>query len=284
MATIVVDEDITDQKDVVVGRQDAPAGEPEPAKEPSEPAQPAAEAEKPASPAPEDDGIPAKFRGKPLKDVVQAYIQLEQLAGRQGAELGALRKTHDEFIRSALEQRKAAAQSQQPEPDEESRFFLEPKKAIEDAVAKHPLVQTVYAQQLALNRQRAQQELSAKHPDWQQTLNRPDFAAFVQSNRVLEQLLVQADRDFDTAAADFVLSQYKEHQRKLASQQAATAATRKAAVDAGSVPAAGASAAAESGKPVYSRAMLIRKMQTDPEWYAAHADDILAAYVEGRVR
>lgn len=282
MAVIVVDEEGNqkDDKDVTVAPEAAQTAAPEPTQPPA--GQPEAKpAQESAKESPAEDDIPQKFRGKSLKDVVHAYQQLEQVVGRQAGELGELRRTHDEFIRSTLEARKAQQTQNQPSEDEDSKFFLEPKKAVEELVAKHPAIQALYAQQAEAARMRAQQELAAKHPDWKEVVMSPDFASFVQSNSVYQKMLVQADREYDTAMADFVLSQFKEASRKAA---AAATATRQAAVAAGTVPASGATAGTTGGKPVYSRAALIRKMQTDPEWYAANADEILAAYTEGRVR
>ena len=55
----------------------------------------------------EDDGIPDKYRGKDIKDIVQMHQEAEKLLGRQSSEVGELRKIVDDFVKSQIQ----AAQS-----------------------------------------------------------------------------------------------------------------------------------------------------------------------------
>lgn len=243
-----------------------------------------------AAPQVDDDEIPEKFRGKQLKEILKSYEDMEKLVGRQGSELGELRRTHDEVIRSVLTQR---GQGQHAKPqneagtDDETEFFLNPKRAIEKAVEQHPLVQGLRQQQAKTVQERALGELTARHSDWKDIVQSPEFVAFVQTDPVYQMLMAQADRNFDVAAADHVLKQYKA--TRVAPTPSATPAPgvedmRRAAVAASKVPAGASAPAASKGKKVYSRSEVIRKMHSDPEWYAANADDILLAYSEGRMR
>lgn len=48
---------------------------------------------------PEDD-LPEKYKGKSLKDIVLMHQEAEKLIGRQGSEVGELRKVVDDFIKT----------------------------------------------------------------------------------------------------------------------------------------------------------------------------------------
>lgn len=286
MATIVELEDENQEEVVVVPGKDSPEVAAEADKqEPDAKAEPQESEgqQKEAQGKDDEEAIPAKFRGKGLKDIIKSYEQLESLVGRQGAELGELRRTHDEFIKAALAGKAGAKSKPDSENGEldEAEFFLNPKEAIKKAVEAHPLVRTLTQQQQQLVAEQAQKELSRRQPDWQAVMREPEFQAFVASNPVFGHLLVKADREFDVSAAEYVLSQYK--QQRAPARNPAVDEARKEAVDSGRVPAGGAPQSPGAGK-VYNRAALVRKMQTDPEWYEANADEILRAYQEGRVR
>ena len=51
-----------------------------------------------------DDDIPDKYRDKDLKDVVRMHQEAEKLLGRQSSEVGELRRTVDDFIKTQLSQ------------------------------------------------------------------------------------------------------------------------------------------------------------------------------------
>lgn len=232
-------------------------------------------------PQKQEDDLPQKFRGKTAKDIAAAYEQLEKLVGRQGAELGELRKTHDEFIKAALAGRIKNDAPAEQKVDEETEFFVNPKEAVTKLVENHPLVRQLREQQERVTAEGARAALAQKHPDWKEVVTQPEFVEFVSSHPALGTLMQQAHVRYDVAAADFVLSQFKERQKTKA---ATTDAVRQSAVTAGSVPTGSGGQGDVSGKKVYSRAAIIRKMQTDPDWYAENAADILQAYEEGRVR
>jgi len=49
---------------------------------------------------PVEDDVPEKYRGKSLKDIVSMHQEAEKLIGRQGSEVGELRKVVDDFIKT----------------------------------------------------------------------------------------------------------------------------------------------------------------------------------------
>lgn len=275
MSVIVVDEESMDNPEAVIGAKGSPTQETKPVSDQSdEPqGQPAQDADSGPSSQPT---VPEKFRGKKAEEIAAAYVELERLVGRQAAELGELRRTHDEFIKAALLNRQ---QSKPQQPEDDSEFFVDPRQAVAKTVAGHPTVQALQGEIARLRAQSAASELTAKHGDWKQVIAEPAFQQFLTSHPVYAELFHRAHVQFDVQAADFVLSQYKATARKSAAEAG------KAATAAAKVPtSAGGSATSSDTKPVYSRAALIRKMQTDPAWYEANAEAILEAYAEGRVR
>lgn len=277
MGVIVVDEGAMDNPDAdpVLPVKDTPPQDADPALDKAEGVaeDPGQVTEKDQNPAPT---IPEKFRGKKAEEIAAAYVELERLVGRQAAELGELRRTHDEFIKAALLNRQP---SQPQQKDDDSDFFVDPRQAVAKTVEAHPTVQALQSEIVRLRAQSAVSELTAKHNDWKQVIAEPTFQQFLASHPVYAELFHRAHTQFDVQAADFVLSQYKATARRAAAE------TGKAATAAAKVPtSAGGAATSTDAKPVYSRAALIRKMQTDPAWYEANAEAILEAYAEGRVR
>ena len=94
----------------------------------------------------DDDDIPEKYRGKTPKEIARMHMEAEKALGRQGSEVGELRRLVDDFIKSQA----VAKQTQQaPEDDvDEVDFFADPKAAISKAIEKHPKVKA--AEELTL--------------------------------------------------------------------------------------------------------------------------------------
>lgn len=286
MATIIIDDPDAHE----AGNQ--VASRPNQAEVVNAEAAPAPEATPPAA----EEEIPEKFRGKKLNDILKSYEEMEKVVGRQGAELGELRKTHDEFIRSALGKTSSNPANPAPsqEPSDDTEFFVNPKAAIAKAIAEHPDVVEARRLKAAAEAERAFRALEKRHSDVSELIQEgSDFISFVRENPVLGQLMRDADANNDVDKADFVIRQYKAT-RNAAPQptatpaqpatRAATEAARRDAVEASKVPSGASAPVSEGAQKTYKRTELIRKMQRDPEWYAANADEILLAYQEGRVK
>ena len=249
------------------------------------------------APAPEptpttpEPHLPEKFKGKSLEDVAKAYEDLERLSGRQSAELGEMRKTYDEFIRSTLTQKRDEKPVDSPaeSTDDDTAFFLNPREAIAKAVENHPLVKELREKTTLSQHERNAQTFRAKHPDAESIVKEPEFRQWVEASKVRRELLMRADRDFDVDAADEVFSTWKEL-RGVKAKQAETDTTssaeaaRKEAVRAGTVPSGNTAPPSDGGKKIYRRVDLIKLQQVDPDRYAAMGDEILQAYLEKRVR
>jgi hypothetical protein len=110
----------------------------------------------------------------------------------------------------------------------------------------------------------------------------PEFANWVKASKVRTNLFLAADTQYDTDAADELLSTYKElkavrnAQAKKDSDELRQATLKAASVD--------VSGTGESSKKVYRRADLIRLRMTDPARYEALQPEIMSAYADGRVK
>jgi hypothetical protein len=227
----------------------------------------------------QDEGLPDKYRNKSAKEIAQMHMEAEKLIGRQGSEVGELRKIVDEYIRTQA----AAKQQLQAQSTEEVDYFADPKKAIENAIESHPKVKQ--AEQLALEMQRAKalNALQAAHPDFQNVVRDPAFQNWVAGSKVRSELFVRADQYYDYDSANELLSLYKDRRGSAEQTVAAEKQARSQAVKAATTTVATGSDEAPT-KKIYRRADIMKLMQTDPDRYDMMQPEIMAAYREGRVR
>ena len=226
-----------------------------------------------------EEDVPEKYRGKSAKEIAQMHMEAEKLIGRQGSEVGELRRVVDDFIKTQT----TAKQQLQAEPDEEVDFFADPKRAVEKAIENHPKIREAEKLSSEMAAAKAFNELKARHPDFQEVVADPAFQNWVAASKVRAELFVRADRSFDYDAGDELLSIWKE--RKQAAQQTVSAEkeVRSQAVKAATTTVSSGSDEAPS-KKIYRRADIIKLMQTDPDKYDMMQNEIMAAYREGRVR
>lgn len=241
------------------------------------------QAEQPAqeSAAPE---LPEKLRGKSAAELAKIISDQEQFIGKQAREVGEVRSLADQLIKRQFDAEQAAKKTSEPELDD-SDFLLNPKEAIERAVANHPSVKQ--AQQAAMQMSMAQRRtaLLEKHPDVGTIVQDPEFQSWVQASPVRAKKFMQAHQQFDLEAGDDLLSTFKELREARKVQKEAGDSLRAEAnssLRAASVPVG--NAAVEGSKKIYRRADLIKLQLTDPKRYMALQDEIMQAYAEKRVR
>ena len=235
----------------------------------------------------QEDEIPEKYRGKTPAQIAKMHMEAEAVLGRQGSELGELRKMADAYIRQNLQTKPSNSAPPKGEPTEtdDSEFFANPKQAVSKLLEQHPALQQLRAAHLADQKAKAKAAFNEKHSDYKEIMADPEFHNWVTASKVRTRLLMAADRAYDVDAADELFSTWKElrgvkAKRATETNEQATRANLKA----GMVPTGGGSNADTGGKKIYRRADLIRLMQTDPDRYEALQDEILAAYRENRVR
>lgn len=228
--------------------------------------------------------LPEKFQGKSIEDIAKSYSNLEQQYGKQGNELGELRKLADSLIQKNLQesQTQSTADTIEQELSDED-FVLNPVEAVRKVVEeslkpiKENLTQTKVDNTL--------QRIQTAHPDVSEIVNDTNFQEWVMATKPRQDMWARASNgDFDYA--DELFTQYKSlasrkdveaenaiQRAKEEDLKAATAISRGASPDVGT-----------KGKPNYRRAELIRLRMENPKRYDSLSDEIAQAYAEGRVR
>tara|TARA_R110000868_G_scaffold52566_2_gene165874 strand:- start:2083 stop:2850 length:768 start_codon:yes stop_codon:yes gene_type:complete len=223
--------------------------------------------------------IPGKYSGKSLEEIVTMHQEAEKLIGRQAQEVGEVRKLADELLKQQLYD-KSTKQPQQEE--NEIDFFEDPKKAVQDAVNKHPDILAARNVTKQMQAMQTQAMLQKKHPDFAQVIQEGEFQDWVKGSSIRLNMYAMADSNYDFAAADELLSTFKQirtvksQQIKEDGSQALKQSLKIVGVDTGG--------SGESSQKVYRRADLIRLRMTDPNRYESLQPEILKAYQEGRVK
>ena len=223
--------------------------------------------------------VPEKYSGKTLEDIVQMHQEAEKLIGRQAQEVGEVRRLADELLKQQLSNNSTKTVQ---ENDSEIDFFEDPKKAVRDAVDKHPDVLAAKQAAQQFKQMQTQNMLQQKHPDMLEVVKDGSFIEWVKGSPIRLQMFAQADSQYDFNAADELLSTFKQIKGIRSNQtQADGSQALKQNLKAASV---GTSGTGETSKKVYRRADLIRLRMTDPNRYEALQPEIMAAYDEGRVK
>lgn len=283
----------------VTGKDDLPAGVTDPADDEERPAKPA----RPAKAVPADDEIPAELKGKTPAELARMYKEAQSVIGRQGSELGDLRRTADDYIKAKLRTDTAAlkpAATPTPKEPDDVDFFANPKDAISKMIESHPALKNLEgsarefaARDIQRQRNDAEAQFNKTHPDADVVLADPDFREWVVKSPLRRAMLLRAHQHYDLQSADEVFNTWKELKaaRTPATPAVPTkpAAQRAAGKEAARVPTGGNAGQPVGGKEdgdkkIYRRADIIRLMETDPRRYEAMGDEITKAYAEGRVR
>jgi hypothetical protein len=231
--------------------------------------------------------IPSKFEGKSVDDIVNSYKNLEQQYGRQGNELGELRKLADSLIQKNLNESSQRADSLEKEISNkdltQDEFFADPTSAVRRIVneALEPVKENLSRTKVDSTVQR----LQARHPDVEEIVTDLGFQEWVMQSSPRQDMWVRASQgDFDYA--DELFNQYKAtHRVAVEAKQAEDKAVKSEELKAASAVSSGASKdAGASERPVYKRAELIRLRMNDPERYNELHAEITQAYLDGRVR
>jgi predicted RNA-binding protein YlqC (UPF0109 family) len=227
--------------------------------------------------APVEDELPEKYRGKTPKEIVAMHQEAEKLIGKQGSEVGELRRVVDDFIKT---QTSKDLKTQEPEYSDED-FFIEPQNAINRAINNHPAVKEAQQASAQMKKQEVLSKLSSEFPDLTDTVQNPAFVEWIKGSRVRTELFARAESNFDYDSAKELLSTWKDKQEVTKKVTETSKLDRNNQLKAADV---GTSNSNESvSKKKYRRSDIIKLMQTDPDRYDAMSSEIMAAYREGRV-
>jgi hypothetical protein len=228
----------------------------------------------------EQSTIPEKYQGKSMEEIVQMHQEAEKLLGRQSGEVGELRKVVDDYISQSIT---TQAPQQTVEPEEDIDYFTDPQGAVNRAIENHPKIREAEEYTVQYKQQAALATLNTKHPDMQEILGDAKFAEWIKASKIRTQLFVAADQQYDADAADELFTLWKE--RRAVTQQTAVVEKQARKQQLKSANTGNARGSNETTrKKIYRRADIIKLMRTDPDRYTALADEIMAAYAEGRVK
>ena len=226
-----------------------------------------------------EEDIPEKYKGKSVKDIVRMHQEAERAIGKQGSEVGELRRIVDDFVKAQT----VSKQQQAPVVEEEVDFFTDPDKAIARAIEKHPKVREAEQLSAQMKKAEALANLKAAHPDFTEVVNDGSFAEWVNKSKVRQELFSRADRSYDFDAANELLTTWKERSQVVNQTKEVEKVQRKQAVKTASTGATKGSGETAS-KKTYRRADIIELMRTNPDRYEQLAPEIMQAYAEGRVK
>jgi hypothetical protein len=283
----------------VTGKDDLPEGVSDVAEEVEEEKPVKKPKAKPASKESGDEDVPEELKGKTPAQLAKMYREAQAVIGRQGSELGDLRKTADTYIKAHLDAaRPKPVQKPAVKAPDDVDFFTNPKEAIARAVAEHPLVKElqgakrdIEAREVRRHMETVSQKFNTAHPDAPQIINNEKFQQWVVQSPVRKEMLLRAHQRYDLDAANELFNTWKALNPPATEEKVVTkpAAKSVAGKEAARVP-SGGNAAPRQTQPggaegkIYRRADVIRLMQNDPERYALMADEITRAYSENRVR
>lgn len=240
-----------------------------------------AEPEPAVEEAPEDDDLPEKYKGKSASDIARMHQELEKRLGQQSQEVGELRKHFDDYVRTQATTAPAPA----PEaPVEEIDFFADPQKAVAHAIENHPSLQQAQAVAQEMARNASLEKLQAKHPDMREVLADSGFQEWVGASEFRKQMFADADTNYNFAAADELLTLYKERKGVAEQVEKVEKVARKNAVKDASTGSARSNPEGQTSRKVYRRRDIIELMNSDPKRYESLMPEIMKAYEEGRVK
>ena len=232
----------------------------------------------------EEEELPSKYKGKSVADIIRMHQEAEKLIGRQAQEVGEVRKLADDLIKRQLEAGKTV--KEEATKEDEIDFLEDPDRYVQKAVEKHPAIAEAKAQAFQLKQMQFADKLQKNFPDFQQTVQDPDFAEWVKASPVRLQLYADADTNLNYDSASELLGNWSyikasktQKQQQVANEvvkQDRNKALKTAAVNTGS--------AGVSSKKTYKREDIRTLMIRDPDRYQAMQEELMEAYAEGRVK
>tara|TARA_R110000851_G_scaffold10828_4_gene38550 strand:+ start:472 stop:1281 length:810 start_codon:yes stop_codon:yes gene_type:complete len=231
--------------------------------------------------APESESVPNKYNGKSITDIVAMHQNAESLLGKQGQEVGELRKIVDDFIKSQTVDK--TAQLSSDDDDNDIDFFENPKKSMQRMLDEHPALKESKQMASEMRKNETLSKIKVNHPDFMDVLADDAFGEWVSKSKIRSQMLQHADKNYDYDSADELLSLWKDRKGAINTTLDSEKKARKQSVKTASTGTANGSGERPSRK-IYRRADIIDLMRKDPERYESLMPEIRKAYSEGRVK
>lgn len=224
--------------------------------------------------------LPEKYQGKSATDIARMHQELEKRLGQQSQEVGELRRHFDDYVQTSIQSQKSAPEVVEEEVD----FFADPAKAVARAIENHPTLQQAQAVAAEMAKSQALAKLKSTHPDMDTVLKDDGFREWVGSSEIRRGLYEQADSQYDFAAANELITLYKERQGVVAQTAVVEKQHQKNEVKKASTGTARSNPEGSTSRKVYRRRDIIELMNSDPKRYEALMPEIMKAYSEGRVK
>ena len=241
-----------------------------------------AEAEEVEQPQASEDDLPEKYRGKSASEIATMHRELEQRLGQQSQEVGELRKAFDEMVKQSIAAQQAPSA---PEPEvDEVDFFTDPQAAVKKAIENHPMLKQSQAVAAEMAKSQALAQLQAAHPDMKEVLTDAGFQEWIGKSQVRKELFERADKGYDFAAADELLTLYKERRGIVEQTAKVEKVAQQNEIKKASTGSARSNPDSAKSRKVYRRRDIIELMNRDPKRYEALMPEIMKAYQEGRVK
>ena len=229
-----------------------------------------------------EDDLPEKYRGKSASEIATMHRELEQRLGQQSQEVGELRKAFDEMVKQSIAAQQAPSA---PEPEvDEVDFFTDPQAAVRKAIENHPMLKQSRAVAAEMAKSQALAQLQAAHPDMKEVLTDTGFQEWVGKSQVRKELFERADKGYDFAAADELLTLYKERRGIVEQTAKVEKVAQQNEIKKASTGSARSNPDSTKSRKVYRRRDIIELMNRDPKRYEAIMPEIMKAYQEGRVK
>lgn len=155
------------------------------------------------------EDLPEKYRNKSLKDIIAMHQESEKLIGKQGNEVGELRRTVDDFIKTQTSRNLKT--DVEPELSDDD-FYSDPIQATKRAIDEHPAIRDAKQQAMAMKQATVQNQIASKYPNFREIATSEEFGNWVNASKVRLELYNRAQDQFDFDSADELLSTWIERQ------------------------------------------------------------------------
>lgn len=223
--------------------------------------------------------LPDKYKDKPVEELVRMHQEAEKLLGRQGAEVGELRKAVDDLLKTKLDELKGGNEVEDQEEDFD--FYENPKEAVNRTLEKSETIQEM--KQMLAQQQQAEvlKMIENKYPDYRDTIQNENFVEWIKASKVRTELFQRADK-YDLDAAFELLGNWKELKGTVEKVKEVNEKDLKLQRKAASTGGGGSSEPVS--RKIYRRTDLVNLMRTNPRKYMANVEEYDRAYAEGRVK
>lgn len=223
--------------------------------------------------------LPDKYKDKPVEELVRMHQEAEKLLGRQGAEVGELRKAVDDLLKTKLDEFKGGNEVEDQEEDFD--FYENPKEAVNRTLEKSETIQQM--KEMLAQQQQAEvlKMIENKYPDYRDTIQNENFVEWIKASKVRTELFQRADK-YDLDAAFELLGNWKELKGTVEKVKEVNEKDRKLQRKAASTGGGGSSEPVS--RKIYRRTDLVNLMRTNPRKYMANVEEYDRAYAEGRVK